>query len=277
VQLLPVTRLRVGPSDVRRVELACWVTARASPSPRTKGSASDHVARVLVRDRGEWKGAANRRVAKASARTLARILSRLRGTAHELSRRRLHGARQTWHPDARHQRPPAATPGRIVRPLHTARPPAHGAYVLRDHDKSRPKQGTVLVLGTSTTESVVELLPRFADAKAPNVKIVAALSPELIRRQSEAYRNSVLSHDDWLDSTSITNGAKKLMHDWTLHHVAEEYAMISDFDDRWRTGGNVAELKKEAHIDPDSLWAGITKFANERTKRLKSLVHPDAR
>jgi transketolase len=87
----------------------------------------------------------------------------------------------------------------------------------------------------------------------------------------------VLSHDDWLDSTYITNGSKKLMHDWIAHHVAEEYAMSSDFDDRWRTGGNVAELKKEAHIDPDSLWAGITKFANERTKRLKALVHPDAR
>jgi transketolase len=105
--------------------------------------------------------------------------------------------------------------------------------------------------------------------RVANVKIVAALSPELFRRQSEAYRDAVLSHDDWLDSTSITNGAKKLMHDCTLHHVAEEYAMSSDFDDRWRTGGNVA--------DPDSLWAGITKFANERTKRLKSLVHPDVR
>jgi transketolase len=113
--------------------------------------------------------------------------------------------------------------------------------------------------------------------RVANVKIVAALSPELFRRQSEAYRDAVLSHDDWLDSTSITNGAKKLMHDCTLHHVAEEYAMSSDFDDRWRTGGNVAELEKEAHIDPDSLWAGITKFANERTKRLKSLVHPDVR
>ena len=174
-------------------------------------------------------------------------------------------------------RPNVAVPDRAKLGIPSHLEAARGAYVLRDHDKSRPKQGTVLVHGTSTTESVMELLPRFADSKAPNVKLVAALSPELFRRQSESYRQSVLSHDDWLDSTYITNGAKKLMHDWIAHHVAEEYAMSSDFDDRWRTGGNVAELKKEAHIDPDSLWAGITKFTNDRTKRLKALVHPDAR
>ena len=50
--------------------------------------------------------------------------------------------------------------------------------------------------------------------------------------------------------------------------VAEQYAMSSDWDDRWRTGGNVEELKREAHIDPDSLWAGIAKFAKERGQRL---------
>ena len=47
--------------------------------------------------------------------------------------------------------------------------------------------------------------------------------------------------------------------------------MSSDWDDRWRTGGNVDELKKEAHIDPDSLWAGIAKFAAERPQRLAKL------
>jgi transketolase len=174
-------------------------------------------------------------------------------------------------------RPNVAVPDRAKLGIPSHLEAARGAYVLRPYDTSRPKQGTILVHGTSTTESVMELLPRFADSKAPNVKLVAALSPELFRRQSESYRQSVLSHDDWLDSTYITNGAKKLMHDWIAHHVAEEYAMSSDFDDRWRTGGNVAELKKEAHIDPDSLWAGITKFTNDRTKRLKALVHPDAR
>ncbi|MEZ5980148.1 MAG: transketolase [Planctomycetota bacterium] len=174
-------------------------------------------------------------------------------------------------------RPPVAVPDRKKLGLPSHLEAAKGAYVLRDHDASRPKQGTVIVQGTSTTESVLEILPRLADASAPNVKIVAALSPELFRMQSEEYRDSVLSHDDRLDSTVITNGARKLMHDWLAHHVAEEYAMCSDRDDRWRTGGNVAELKAEAGIDAESLWVGIRRFAEDRSERLARLVHPEAK
>jgi transketolase len=48
--------------------------------------------------------------------------------------------------------------------------------------------------------------------------------------------------------------------------------MSSDWDDRWRTGGNVEEVKKEARIDPDSLWKGIEKFARERAERMKKLA-----
>jgi hypothetical protein len=43
------------------------------------------------------------------------------------------------------------------------------------------------------------------------------------------------------------------------------------WDDRWRTGGSVEELKVEAHIDPASLWKGIERFASEREQRLAEL------
>lgn len=151
---------------------------------------------------------------------------------------------------------------------------ARGAYVIRDYDAKRPKAGCVLVQGTSTTDSVFQLLPKFTDGSAPNVKLVAAVSWELFQRQDAAYRERVMSHTDWLDSTVITNGARRLMHDWLAHKVAEEYAMSSDWDDRWRTGGSVEELKVEAHIDPASLLTGITKFAQERGQRLKRIAHP---
>ena len=84
----------------------------------------------------------------------------------------------------------------------------------------------------------------------------------------------LLPRGDWLDSTVITNGARRLMHDWLSSKVAEAYAMSPDWDNRWRTGGTVEELKKEARIDPDSLWEGITRFANDREKRLQRLGHP---
>ena len=58
------------------------------------------------------------------------------------------------------------------------------------------------------------------------------------------------------------------MHDWIASKVSEQYAMSSDWDNRWRTGGSVEEIKREAHIDPDSLWDGIARFAKDRDQRL---------
>jgi transketolase len=165
-------------------------------------------------------------------------------------------------------RPNVAVPDRQKLGIPSHLDAAKGAYILHDHDPRRPKQGTVIVQGTSTTESVYELLPRLREPGAPNLKIIAATSFELFSRQPQSYRDQVLPRSDWWDSTVITNGARRLMHDWLPHKVAEEYAMSSDWDNRWRTGGNVAELKVEAHIDPASIWANLLRFANDRDTRL---------
>ena len=69
----------------------------------------------------------------------------------------------------------------------------------------------------------------------------------------------------------ITNTARRNMHDWLYSKISEEYAMSSDWDNRWRTGGNMEEIKREAHIDPASLWAGIARFAADREMRLAEL------
>jgi transketolase len=151
---------------------------------------------------------------------------------------------------------------------------ARGAYVIREADPKRPKQGTIIVQGTSTTDSIFELLPRFEDGSAPNVRIVAAISWELFQLQDREWRDRVLSRHDWLDSTVLTNGARRLMHDWLPHKVAEHYAMSSDRDNRWRTGGNYDEVKQEAQIDAASVLAGIETFAENRDKRLRLLGHP---
>jgi transketolase len=151
---------------------------------------------------------------------------------------------------------------------------AKGAYVIKPHDPARPAQGTLIVQGTSTTDSVYQILPRLIAGEGPNVKLVQAVSWELFQMQTRAYRDSVLPRVDWLDSTVITNGARRLMHDWLPHKVAEEYAMSTDWDDRWRTGGSVEELKLEARIDPQSLWAGIERFAADRDQRLKRIALP---
>ena len=64
-----------------------------------------------------------------------------------------------------------------------------------------------------------------------------------------SYRDEVLPEADWMDSTVITNAARRMMHDWLPHRIAEEYALCADRDDRWRTGGSVEEITAEAGID----------------------------
>jgi len=169
-------------------------------------------------------------------------------------------------------RPGIKIPDRAALGVPSYKEAARGAYVIRDFDPTRPKEGTILVQGTSTTDSMFELLPRFIAGEGPNVKIVMAGSWELFQAQDEAYRDSVLPYGEWLDSTVVTNGGRRLMHDWLSSKVAESYAMSSDWDNRWRTGGSMDEIKREAHIDPESLWAGIARFAADRDARLAKLT-----
>jgi transketolase len=171
-------------------------------------------------------------------------------------------------------RPAVQIPDRAALGVASHLDAAKGAYVIKPHDPARPAQGTLIVQGTSTTDSVYQILPRLIAGEGHNVKLVQAVSWELFQMQTRAYRDSVLPRVDWLDSTVITNGARRLMHDWLPHKVAEEYAMSTDWDDRWRTGGSVEELKLEARIDPQSLWAGIERFAADRDQRLKRIALP---
>ncbi len=110
-------------------------------------------------------------------------------------------------------RPAVVIPDRAALGIPSHMEAAKGAYVLRAHDPDRPKQGTVIVQGTSTTDSVYELLERFDAPDAPNVKLVQAVSAELFRMQPASYRDTVLPLADWNDSTVISNGSRRAMLD----------------------------------------------------------------
>jgi len=147
---------------------------------------------------------------------------------------------------------------------------ARGAYVLRDYLPGLPRGGTVFVRGTMPIRNLVSVLPAL-DAKGINVKIVAALSPQLFARQPLAYRESVARPSDRLDAMVITNGAFKLMREWADGPLAREYSLSSDWDDRWRTGGSVAEVIEEAHLDEAHILAALERFAAERADRMRRL------
>jgi transketolase len=147
---------------------------------------------------------------------------------------------------------------------------ARGAYLVRGHNQGTPPAGTVIVQGTSAVANTVKILPEL-DRRGINVKIVAAVSPELFALQDDSYRNSILGPADRMDSTVVTTSARSLMHPWLFNKTAEEYALSSDWDNKWRTGGSIEEVLDEAGLSPEKILAGIERFAKDRPGRLAAL------
>jgi transketolase len=171
-------------------------------------------------------------------------------------------------------RPPVEIPDRAALGMPSHFEAARGAYVLRAYRPDLPRMGTVFVRGTVTTANLVRILPEL-DARGLNVKIVAALSPQLFARQEAGYREATISTADRWDSMAITNGAFKLMVDWLDGPRARDYSLSPDWDDRWRTGGSVDEVADEAHLSGPHIVAAIERFATEREARraaLRSIV-----
>jgi len=164
-------------------------------------------------------------------------------------------------------RPAIEIPDRAALGIPSHFAAAKGAYIVRDYNPAKPRMGTVIVQGTSALANVVEILPQL-DRNSLNVKIVAAISPELFAMQPDAYRNQVLSPVDQLDAMPITTQARQLMGDWVFSKINEEYALSSDWDNRWRTGGTVDEIIEEAHLSTDWLLGGIERFVRDRDERL---------
>jgi transketolase len=167
-------------------------------------------------------------------------------------------------------RPPVEIPDRkaLGMPSHFAA--ARGAYVVRDYTPGKPRGGALIVQGTSAMRSVVKLLPEL-DGRGLNVKIVCATSPQLFALQPEGYRQQVITAADRADSTVITTQARWLMADWIYNSLAEEYALSTDWDDRWRTGGTLEEVIDEAHLSPEWVLKGIERFVKDRDVRLERL------
>jgi transketolase len=167
-------------------------------------------------------------------------------------------------------RPAIEIPDRAALGMPSHFAAARGAYVLRPFREDEPKAGTVFVRGTLSTANLVRVLPEL-NARQLNVKVVAAISPQLFARQDAAYRAATVEPADRLDSMVITNGAYKLMRDWADDPIVREYSLSSDWDDRWRTGGSLDEVIEEAHLDSAHILEAIDRFVRERDDRVRRL------
>jgi transketolase len=167
-------------------------------------------------------------------------------------------------------RPPIQVPDRAALGMPSHFAAARGAYVMRPFRDGQPKAGTIFVRGSLSTANLVKVLPEF-DRLGLNVKVVAAISPQLFALQDAGYRAATIEPADRIDSMVITNGAYKLMRDWADDPLVREYSLSSDWDDRWRTGGSVDEVIEEAHLDSGHILAAVERFVRERNERLRNL------
>jgi transketolase len=167
-------------------------------------------------------------------------------------------------------RPVVTIPDRAALGMESHFAAARGAYLIRDYTPGQPRMGAVFVQGTSTTANLVKVLPEISRAGL-NVKIVAAISPQLFALQDDKYRERIAPLGDRWDAMVISNRAARTTSDWITHPIVREYSLFSDWDDRWRTGGTVEEVIEEAHLSPQHILAGIERFARERGKRLAKL------
>jgi transketolase len=144
---------------------------------------------------------------------------------------------------------------------------AKGLYVIRDFAPNKPRHGYVIAQGSSSTVNLVNVLPKL-EAAGVNVKVIATISEELFDRQPQAYRDSVLPPEAPYDLMVVSTGTRRMWPLRNLGPLTDEYSLTSDFDNSWRTGGLEPEVIAEAHLDPDSIFAGVERFANERERRI---------
>ena len=144
---------------------------------------------------------------------------------------------------------------------------AKGMYIIRDFDSGKPKQGYVVAQGSSSTVNLVSVLPRL-EKEGINVRVIAAISEELFDRQSEEYQVSVIPPGARYDMMVVSTGTKRV---WPLRNVGPltgEYSLVSDWDDQWLTGGSESDVIAEAHLDPESIFQGVKRFALEHGARI---------
>ena len=144
---------------------------------------------------------------------------------------------------------------------------AKGFYVIRDFAPGQSKHGYVIAQGASSTVNLVKILPRLEKAGI-NVKVISAVSEELFDLQPESYRNAVLPPQALVDAMVVSTGTRRVMPARNLGPLTDAYSMTSDWDNQWLTGGLEGDVIAEAHLDPESIFKGIERFANEREQRL---------
>jgi transketolase len=70
------------------------------------------------------------------------------------------------------------------------------------------------------------------------------------------------------DAMVISTGTRRVWPVRNLGPLTDAYSLTSDWDNQWLTGGLEAEVIAEAHLDPESIFKGVERFAADHNKRI---------
>ena len=96
----------------------------------------------------------------------------------------------------------------------------------------------------------------------------AAISEELFDSQPQSYRDSVLPEAAKFDMMVVTTGTRRVWPVTGVGPLTDEYSLTSDWDNQWLTGGTEDDVIKEAHLDKDSIFNAVKRFADEHDARM---------
>jgi len=140
-----------------------------------------------------------------------------------------------------------------------------GCYLFQDY-KSGPREGVILLQGTSSTQNFLKI---WDQVKGHNIKVVSVISEDLFRIQDESFRDSIFSFEDRFNCMFITTFTKRAPPLSGLGPLTEKYSLSADFDDRWRTGGTETDVIAEAHLDEFSILKGVQRFIADHNLRMR--------
>ena len=78
----------------------------------------------------------------------------------------------------------------------------------------------------------------------------------------------MLPPEAYYDLMVVSTGTRRVWPIKNLGPLTDDYSLTSDWDNQWLTGGLEAEVIAEAHLDPESIFKGVERFAKDRDTRL---------
>ena len=145
---------------------------------------------------------------------------------------------------------------------------AKGFYLIRDFDPDKPKDGYVLVQGFvfHGQSCVSAVTPRRRGRERPRDSGNQRGTLQASVRRSTRIRSFPAAAK--YDLMVVTTGTRRMWPVQNVGPLTDEYSLTSDWDNQWLTGGSEADVIAEAHLDAESIYKGIKRFAADRDSRL---------